>query len=83
MDLKLEGKRAFVSGASRGLGFATARGLVNEGCLVAINSRNQENLNASAAQLSNETGSQVLPLAAMSRKECQKSHPADRRVAWG
>ena len=27
MDLKLKGKRALVLGASRGLGYATARGL--------------------------------------------------------
>lgn len=62
MDLKLQGKRAFVAGASRGLGFATARALAIEGCRVAINSRNQENVTAASAQLSNETGSQVIPL---------------------
>lgn len=62
MDLKLQGKRAFVAGSSRGLGFATARGLANEGCWVAINSRNQETISEAAARLRDETGSKVLPL---------------------
>ena len=51
MDLQLKDKRALVTGASRGLGFATARGLASEGCRVAINSRNVEKLNDSARQL--------------------------------
>jgi 3-oxoacyl-[acyl-carrier protein] reductase len=62
MDLQLEGKRALVTGASRGLGFATARVLANEGCRVAINSRNQGNITTAAKELVDETGSQVLPL---------------------
>ncbi|MCU0489718.1 MAG: 3-oxoacyl-ACP reductase, partial [Anaerolineales bacterium] len=36
MNLHLDGKRALVTGASRGLGFAVARGLSLEGCRVAI-----------------------------------------------
>ncbi len=41
MDLQLKNKIALVSGASRGLGYATARQLALEGCRVAINSRDQ------------------------------------------
>lgn len=63
MDLQLEGKRAFVAGSSRGLGFATARGLAFEGCRVAINSRNIDNLDDVATKLSDETGSQIIPAA--------------------
>jgi len=63
MDLKLRGKRALVTGASRGLGFATARGLALEGCRVAINSRNHERLANAAMQISAETGVDVFPLA--------------------
>jgi 3-oxoacyl-[acyl-carrier protein] reductase len=48
MDLKLEGKRALVTGASRGLGYAIAKGLAQEGASVVINSRTEEKL-ASAA----------------------------------
>ncbi len=63
MDLGLQGKRALLTGASRGLGHATARRLALEGCCVAINSRDIEKLSATARQLSEESGSQVVPLA--------------------
>ena len=63
MDLKLRGKSALVTGASRGLGFATARGLALEGCRVAINGRNHERLANAAMTISAETGVDVYPLA--------------------
>lgn len=44
MDLGLEGRRALVSAASRGLGFAIAERLAREGARVAITSRNPEHL---------------------------------------
>ena len=62
MDLQLAGKYALVTGASRGLGYATARGLALEGCKVAINSRNASNILAAAEKLSNETGMEILAL---------------------
>lgn len=37
MDLGLDGKRALVTGSSRGIGLATVRGLLEEGCHVLIN----------------------------------------------
>jgi 3-oxoacyl-[acyl-carrier protein] reductase len=63
MDLKLKGKSAFVAGASRGLGYAVARGLLMEGCRVAINARNNSNLESAANKLRAETGGEVVPLA--------------------
>jgi 3-oxoacyl-[acyl-carrier protein] reductase len=62
MDLQLKHKRALVTGASRGLGFATARGLACEGCQVAINSRNKEKLNDAARQLSEQCHAKVIAL---------------------
>jgi 3-oxoacyl-[acyl-carrier protein] reductase len=62
MDLKLHGKRAMVLGASRGLGYATARGLALEGCNVAINSRNLQNLDTAAQKLADEAGTKVVPI---------------------
>ena len=62
MDLKLEGKRALVTGASRGLGFATARGLAHEGVRLAINSRSQAKINQAVESLSLETGRPVIGL---------------------
>ena len=62
MDLKLQGKRALVLGASRGLGFATARGLALEGCEVAINSRDPQKLQESARILAAEAKTKVIPV---------------------
>ena len=52
MDLELRGKVAVVTGASRGIGKAVARSLLNEGCAVAICGRNAERLDATVSELS-------------------------------
>lgn len=44
MDLELEGKRALVTGASRGLGLAIAKTLAAEGARVAMNARSGDAL---------------------------------------
>jgi NAD(P)-dependent dehydrogenase (short-subunit alcohol dehydrogenase family) len=44
MDLKLEGKVAVVTGASKGIGFAVTQALVAEGAYVVAGSRSTENL---------------------------------------
>jgi 3-oxoacyl-[acyl-carrier protein] reductase len=62
MDLKLKGLRALVTGASRGLGFAIARGLAKEGVQIALNSRDGVKLNRAAAALESETGVKVVPV---------------------
>jgi len=62
MDLDLKDKVAFVAGASRGLGAATARQLAQEGARVVINSRNAERLQATADLIQKETGASVLAL---------------------
>ncbi len=62
MDLKLQGKCALVLASTRGLGFATARSLVLEGCKVAINSRTKKDLDSAALKLKDETGKQILPI---------------------
>lgn len=51
MDLDLNGKRVLVIGASRGIGFATAREFAREGSRLAICSRGQTDLTAAAASL--------------------------------
>lgn len=62
MDLQLQGKRALVTGASRGLGYAVARALAGEGCQVALNSRDPQKLAAAAQTLAGETSSRVFAL---------------------
>lgn len=51
MDLGLTGKRAIVTGGSKGIGFAIARELVAEGASVAICSRDEAELKAAATEL--------------------------------
>ncbi len=62
MNLKLDGKRALVTGASRGLGYAAALGLAEEGCHVALNSRNAENSAKAADTIKRQTGSPVVSI---------------------
>ena len=51
MDLGLAGKRAIVTGASRGIGRAIALGLAAEGCAVAIGARDADSVEAAVAEL--------------------------------
>jgi NAD(P)-dependent dehydrogenase (short-subunit alcohol dehydrogenase family) len=64
MDLGLQGKRAIVTGGSRGIGKAIARELAREGVDVAIVARNQADLDAAARELGAETNRRIIPLAA-------------------
>ena len=63
MELGLKGKVAMVAGASRGLGFAVARGLAAEGALVSLASRNEAAIQDAAAQIEKETAAKALPAA--------------------
>jgi NAD(P)-dependent dehydrogenase (short-subunit alcohol dehydrogenase family) len=51
MDLKLEGKRAFISGSTQGIGFAIAERLLMEGAEVIINGRSRKKTEAAAEKL--------------------------------
>jgi NAD(P)-dependent dehydrogenase (short-subunit alcohol dehydrogenase family) len=62
MDLLLAGKRALVTGGSRGLGKAVARELASEGCAVVVAARTDGPLREAARELSAETGGRVEPV---------------------
>lgn len=55
MELGLEGKVALVMGASKGIGRGVAAALAREGARVAISSRSQERLEATAAEIEGVT----------------------------
>ena len=64
MDLELTGKRAIVTGGSRGIGRAIALQLALEGADVVIAARNQEQLRKTAAELASATGRRIVPVVA-------------------
>jgi NAD(P)-dependent dehydrogenase (short-subunit alcohol dehydrogenase family) len=61
MDLKLKGKRAIVTGASRGIGKAIARALAEEEVDVVIGARTAEPLYATAEELKAVTERRIIP----------------------
>ena len=70
MHIDLSGKRVIVTGASRGIGRAIARGFAAEGARVAICARHLPALEAAAADIQAGTGAEVLAVAAdVSRRE--------------
>lgn len=64
MDLYLREKVVLVTAASRGLGYATARLLAQEGAFLALCARQEGPLIEAAERLERETGTQVLPITA-------------------
>ncbi len=72
MDLKLKGKRALVTGGSKGIGRACAQVLAEEGCTVTIASRDATALAAAAADIKAKTGAEV---------QCRAADLSQRGVA--
>ena len=63
MDFGLEGKLAFVGGASRGIGKAIALELAREGADVVVGSRSMPDLEATAAEIAETTGRRAIPMS--------------------
>jgi 3-oxoacyl-[acyl-carrier protein] reductase len=63
MDLGLADKRAFVTGASRGLGFAVGLLLAREGCSVVLNGRDPTRVQEAAEKAAKDSGRRVIGLA--------------------
>ncbi len=56
---RFEGRTAFISGGSRGIGFACAHRLASEGADVFLAAANQENLASARKQIEDDTGCMV------------------------
>jgi 3-oxoacyl-[acyl-carrier protein] reductase len=80
MDLGLQGKRAAVAAATRGLGFACAQALVEEGVRVALCGRSKDRTAAAAERL----GDLAVPLVAdVSEPEGARGFVAEAAGALG
>jgi len=64
MDLGLKGKVAMIPGGSRGLGFAVAKVLAEEGALVSIASRKLDAVAEAVERLANQGGARVFGIVA-------------------
>lgn len=62
MDLKLTGKKILITGGSKGLGFACAKVLAEEGADLLLVSRSEENLKRAATEIKSTTGKAPLIL---------------------
>ena len=69
MDLGLKGRVAFVTGASKGIGKAIARGLAGEGVHVVMVARGREAIEQAADEVRCATGVRVLGLSCDVRQE--------------
>ncbi len=71
MDLQLQGKRALVTGGSRGIGKAVARVLAEEGADVAILARDRSRLDATAGELAAASGRRIVAVVADTTDDAQ------------
>lgn len=60
MDLRLKNKRVFISGSTKGIGFATAKTLAKEGAIVIINGRSQESIDQALLELKKEVSEELV-----------------------
>jgi NAD(P)-dependent dehydrogenase (short-subunit alcohol dehydrogenase family) len=80
MDLHLEGKRAIVSGGSKGIGLAVAQALTAEGADVALAARGEDVVDVAAALAAN-SGRRVIGVRADTRDDASVIAMVDKVVA--
>ncbi|WP_067676222.1 SDR family NAD(P)-dependent oxidoreductase [Nocardia miyunensis] len=80
MDLELDGKRAIVTGGSRGIGLAVARALAAEGVDVVLAARSAEPLEAAARSVAAESGRRVIAVPTDTGDDEQVRRLVDRTI---
>jgi len=80
VDLHLSGKRALVTGGSRGIGRAIARQLALEGANVALAARNAATLERAAAELSVEAGRPLVSVTVNTREDASVASAVAKAV---
>jgi len=84
MELGLKGRVAAITGGSRGIGKAIARGLAAEGVNLVLLARGKEQLEKTAEEVSQESGVQVLSVAAdVTNAESLKAAAAAAKNRFG
>ena len=81
MDLELTGRRALVTGGSRGIGLAVARALAAEGADVALVARGAEALQRAADSVAAESGRRVIAVPADTGDDASVAAMVERVVA--
>ncbi len=81
MDLQLNGKRALVTGGSKGIGRAIARQLALEGVDLVIAARNAAELEDAARELAAETGRKIIGVAVDTHKDASVKALIEATVA--
>jgi NAD(P)-dependent dehydrogenase (short-subunit alcohol dehydrogenase family) len=77
VDLQLTGRRALVTGGSRGIGKAVAAALLTEGAEVAIAARDLDRLTAAAADLGAAAGRTVPAISVDTGDDASVRHLAE------
>jgi 3-oxoacyl-[acyl-carrier protein] reductase len=80
MDLKLKNKKALVTAASYGLGYACAQTLSNEGAEVVICARDKSAVEEAALKITNISGNRVVGISADLTNEDQVKNLTDNTL---
>jgi len=81
MDLRLKGRVAVVTGASKGIGKAIASGFAAEGVDLVLLARGKEALEAAASEIRAASGVRVLAMTADVRSDAEIKAVADKAAA--
>lgn len=83
MDFNLDGKVAIITGASKGIGEAIARGLAHAGAKVTISSRKQEGITRVAHDIQSSGGEAIAQQAHMGDSDQVAALVAKTLETWG